>query len=169
MASAYSSELIYLMNYYGLKSVPIFHGSNCCGRVVLGKDNALSYDTKRSHKHFGDAEDAFKLARVSVDNVIGIYKDFLSDKEVSVNVRYEYKPYNREGEIREETWSGTLLSIMERFYKANHRLSYCHDSNWVFANVADRVYYSYYFEFLDSGLTKDSFLDVYMRNGGDMW
>lgn len=133
-------ELQYLMHFYHINKIPLFHGRSYCGELT----DSLEYtDTYYAPCKFTDKQCAIECACDEIHDIIDVVKGW--NKNIKVNVDFVdnswgwiYKDdgrvdhYGQKNEVKSYVWEGTFDKVCERYNKANNSLKYCNGKAYQF-------------------------------------
>jgi hypothetical protein len=137
-------EFQYLMDFYRLKSIPIFYKNDYVGKVTRD----LQYK-KAMLVRLKDKDYAVELAFEQIHDSIEVVKRWKEKTSVDVVFESEKQTWIYDDGCGYEThhvypktikttkdmvFEGTLDEVFERFYKANSHLRYCNGDRYVFAD-----------------------------------
>lgn len=145
-------ELKYLLSFYELDRMPIYHDNIFVGYVT----NELRY--KRGEcRYFECDKTAIRYAILQIKDYISAVLNFRSDDIISLIVE-RYSDYKV---ISEETFTGTYDKIFEHFEYANDHLRYCNGSYYKFKDEKNNKLSRLWYEFIP----KNRRMDIYYGSG----
>lgn len=150
-------ELQYLMRYYHIDHIPLFHNGTYCGQLT----QELKYtDTYHAPCKFTSHEYAVECACNEIDDIVDVVKHWNAPTKVKVIYHHSTRGevvckdgYRYIGFIEKEEeveYEGTFDKVCERLEKANNRLRYCNGCWYKFKDEDMRKKYRYWSSLIPS-------------------